>query len=203
MVAGLLAIQTAAEEVYADLERQRDKELADLESSYEGYNDAIGKQITENQAKITKLTKQMYDRLKTLRTEFRKSGILAVDGLIAGMEERETDVKRAATRIADILAKAMKKALGINSPSKVGMYIGQMVNAGLAEGLASSVGDVQAASIRVANSSLPVPSGVGGAAAATEVRVFIGDTELTDIVRTEIKTADDASLNHVLSGRRF
>ena len=203
VVAGLLAIQTAAEEVYADLERQRDKELADLESSYEGYNDAIGKQITENQAKITKLTKQMYDRLKTLRTEFRKSGILAVDGLIAGMEERETDVKRAATRIADILAKAMKKALGINSPSKVGMYIGQMVNAGLAEGLASSVGDVQAASIRVANSSLPVPSGVGGAAAATEVRVFIGDTELTDIVRTEIKTADDASLNHVLSGRRF
>lgn len=202
VVKGLEAIKDAAEQVFADLEALRDKEMEDLKTSYENYNDEIGQQIVANEKKIEQLTQQMNDRLKVLEKEFRKSGVLAIEGLILGLEEKEKDAKAAAKRIGDAIAKALKKALGINSPSKVGIYIGEMVSAGLAEGLASSVGDVQAASLRVASASLPVPSGVG-ALSAPEVRVFIGDTELTDIVRTEIKSADDTSLNRVLTGRRF
>jgi hypothetical protein len=203
IVQGLEAIKDAAEAVFAALELERDAALEKLKEDYENYNDEIGKQITRNQAKIKEYTAQIEARLKGMDKEFKKSGILAIEGLIDGMEDRKVEAKKAAYQIGKAVATAMKKALGIASPSKVGIYVGRMVNAGLAEGLRSSIGDVQSASLGVATAALPVPAGVGGASANTEVRVFIGDTELTDIVRTEIAVADEASLNQVLTGRKY
>lgn len=201
VVAGLKSVVDAAQATYDELETQRDQALADLETSYDKYNDEIGQQIKANEAKIAQMTNKMQERLKALGKEFKKSGLLAVEGLIEGITEKVKDVEKAAKMIADVLVKAIKKYLGIASPSKVGIYLGSMVAEGVAGGMESGISGVEAAAIKVANASLPMPDSAVGA--NTNVRVFIGDTELTDIVRTEIDSADASDLSRVIAGRRL
>jgi hypothetical protein len=46
------------------------------------------------------------------------------------------------------------------------------------------------------------PSAAPGAAGPTVVRVFIGETELRGIVRSEVKTVDDATARTLLAATR-
>jgi phage-related protein len=67
--------------------------------------------------------------------EFHSAGINAAAALVRGLEKDSAALDRAAKRLAETLAKAVRKALGIKSPSRVFMDIGDNVTKGLTIGL--------------------------------------------------------------------
>jgi TP901 family phage tail tape measure protein len=63
------------------------------------------------------------------------SGINAAKGLIKGLQSQEKAIDKQMLKIAKSMQKAIKKALGIHSPSRVFAAIGQWIPKGLAHGV--------------------------------------------------------------------
>jgi hypothetical protein len=63
------------------------------------------------------------------------SGVAAAEGLVKGLEAQAANLDKAAIRLANELVKAVKKALGIKSPSRVFAGIGDATVKGLGIGL--------------------------------------------------------------------
>ncbi|MBT56590.1 MAG: hypothetical protein CMF72_24720 [Mameliella sp.] len=72
---------------------------------------------------------------KAMAKEFKQAGIDAAEGLVKGLKQREKQLDRIADRLAQQLVKSVKKALGIQSPSRVFRGIGDNAVKGLALGL--------------------------------------------------------------------
>lgn len=66
-------------------------------------------------------------------------GVDSMQGWIDGMNNKLPDLEAKAREIARSVISAMKSEMGIESPSKEGEYIGEMMNAGVAKGLDNSV----------------------------------------------------------------
>lgn len=129
-------------------------------------------------------------------------GKQAQEGLIAGLESQMGRLEEQMQGIAKRMVRAIKKALKIKSPSRVMLGLGEFTGEGFAQGIASTAGLVSRASDALAAAALVspptlAPPGVSGAVSAAggafsagavtpEVRVFIGERELTDIVRVEV-----------------
>jgi len=71
----------------------------------------------------------------TLATDYFQAGIKAAQGLVAGLESQAERLDRASAKLARSLVRAIKRALGIKSPSSVFRDIGSQVNQGLALGI--------------------------------------------------------------------
>lgn len=133
------------------------------------------------------------------------AGIAATDGLIRGLEERQGAVTEAMEKLARRLVRALKKALKISSPSRVLDELGQFTGIGFAQGIESTTRAVARASDSLAAAAIVTPPALAFPSAASAaashaaalaqpsvtptVRVFIGDRELTDIVRVELGDA--------------
>lgn len=63
------------------------------------------------------------------------AGIQATQGLVKGLEAEAKKLDKAAVRLANVLVKAVKKALGIKSPSRVFASLGTQTIAGLNLGI--------------------------------------------------------------------
>ena len=133
------------------------------------------------------------------------AGIAVAGGLIAGLESRGAVIEAVMERIAGTMVKTIKKKLKVKSPSRVLETIGAFTGEGFALGIDGTARAVAAASDRMAAAAIVQPpridaatvgtgalqrlafdrpGAVGGA--APEVRVFIGERELTDLVRVEV-----------------
>lgn len=84
-----------------------------------------------------------------------RSGQSVVDGLIAGLENRRDEIKKAMSAIADDLVGEIRKKLKIKSPSRVTMAIGRFIGRGLEHGLIRSAPAVNKASNALATASIP------------------------------------------------
>lgn len=84
-----------------------------------------------------------------------RSGQSVVDGLIAGLENRRDEIKKAMSTIADDLVSEIRKKLKIKSPSRVTMAIGRFIGKGLEHGLIRSRPAVNKASNALATASIP------------------------------------------------
>lgn len=62
-------------------------------------------------------------------------GIRAADGLIAGLKKRRKDVEATLVQIAKGMSTALKRALGIRSPSRVMAALAGFIPAGIAKGI--------------------------------------------------------------------
>ncbi|GAA4680543.1 hypothetical protein GCM10023226_17140 [Nocardioides nanhaiensis] len=122
-------------------------------------------------AEVNGLNAQINAAANTLGTSSSstlfQAGVNAAQGLVKGIESQINRINKAAKRVANQLARAIKKALGIRSPSRVLALIGRWVPAGLAVGMgaASRVRQVTAAGAALA------------ADAAAGVRSRLGDVE--------------------------
>jgi len=76
-------------------------------------------------------------------------------GIVAGLEMIQPDVEVAVTNMASRVAAIIREALGINSPSKVTMDIGENVSRGLAIGIRSQQAAVDAAAQAIAAAATP------------------------------------------------
>jgi tape measure domain-containing protein len=136
-----------------------------------------------------------------------------VRGLIDGIKSMAGEISSTLVGILPGPVKKFAGKLGINSPSTVFAGFGQDVAAGFALGITDGVRQVGAATDTLAGAATFRPSalpGIGmsaptlggdGASLAPQVRVFIGERELTDIVRVEVD-GRDAALSDAFAYRR-
>lgn len=130
-----------------------------------------------------------------------KAGVQTMEGIIAGLRSRESELDDQMARIARKMQAVMRRELGIRSPSTVMAGLGVNTAEGFALGLRSMETAVaKAAKGMVGAALVDAPdltrrANVGatrGVRSVTpvqptpQVRVYVGDRELTDIVRTEV-----------------
>lgn len=70
-----------------------------------------------------------------MASRYFDAGVKAAEGVVKGLEAQARNLDKAAVKLANELVKAVKKALGIKSPSRVFEGIGDQVTKGLAIGL--------------------------------------------------------------------
>lgn len=99
----------------------------------------------------------------TVATSLYGAGIQAAQGLVRGLTSQVKAVEATMLRIARGMQAALRKALGIRSPSKVTTIIGEMVGQGLIDGLQQGARKVQRASARLGTAvESGLTSGIGG-----------------------------------------
>ncbi|KRF19664.1 phage tail protein [Nocardioides sp. Soil796] len=90
-------------------------------------------------SEVNSLTKELAATGTALGTSTAKTmygaGIEAANGLIKGLNTKAKQLDRAAVRLANVLVRAVKRALGIKSPSRVFKGLGDNVTKGLVIGL--------------------------------------------------------------------
>lgn len=78
-------------------------------------------------------------------TALYQAGVDAAAGLVKGLEQQQDAIKKQMEKIADAMVAAIKKKLGIKSPSREFMKIGVWSNEGLARGFSESKAAILAA----------------------------------------------------------
>ena len=132
------------------------------------------------------------DQVKKEEKRIKKIGKAIGDGVVIGFRSKQGAFRAA---VDGYIASAMS-ALGINSPSKVFIGIGESVGEGFGMGVDKSMPEF------MSNGRIYAPGMTGDMNGGTDVRVFIGDRELTDIVRTEVGSSNDDLARQLTFGRR-
>lgn len=155
----------------AQAEADRDAELERLQAIVDGLEVEMDKKAKDIQAYFTNLQ-------KTFPPEMRTLGIMAIDGLTAGMDRRAHLAYAKAHEIANNIRNIISSAFAVMSPSRVMMKIGEMISLGLAVGMERGLGDVESAAHALAGAANPT-FGAGtfttGAAAGGASGVTIGE----------------------------
>lgn len=76
----------------------------------------------------------------TASNDMYQAGINAAEGLVKGLEAKAKKLEKAAKRLAKAMVEAIKKALGIKSPSRVFKRLGEFTIEGMEIGLADTRG---------------------------------------------------------------
>jgi len=105
-------------------------------------------------------------------------GVESARGVARGIDDNAHLAQQAARRLADLVQEEMRLALDINSPSGVGIWIGQMTGRGLCIGLESMIPTAERAAYKLGIAATPTSSG-GGARynpqAASSINVAINN----------------------------
>ncbi|MEU7596440.1 hypothetical protein AB0B79_25920 [Streptomyces sp. NPDC039022] len=129
--------------------------------------DALNRATPKELARINDLQKQLAGSAtkvgNTIADQMYGSGIRAAQGLVNGLKFAQKAIEAQMLRIAKGMQGAIKKALGIRSPSKVFAEIGRQTGEGLRRGMLATTGAVAAASAAMAGAA------TGAASAATTV----------------------------------
>ncbi|MEU3962924.1 hypothetical protein AB0F42_24480 [Streptomyces buecherae] len=93
------------------------------------------------------------------------SGVRAAQGLVDGLKKKQKSIEDQMRRIAESMAKAIKKSLGIRSPSRVFAAIGDETAEGLRQGMLRSRSAVASASAAMASAAVGAADVAGRAMA--------------------------------------
>lgn len=111
------------------------------------------KDVNQYNAVQAQINKQSDNLAKQSANYMKNAGIAAAQGLVNGLKAKQSAVEKAATNLGLAMARAIKKALGIKSPSTVFRQIGLFTQAGLTNGLGDRSGlrRIAAASASMSN----------------------------------------------------
>lgn len=128
------------------------------------------------------------------------AGIDSAKGLIRGLQSQESAIERQMLKIANSMKNAIKRALGIHSPSRVFHEIGTFVTAGLKNGVDQSAADavksvatMGAAIVKAGNTAVSTPR-LGSQQFASGTVIF----QNTVNVRVEGTVKSDRDLRDML-----
>ena len=100
--------------------------------------------LNASETTVDKVAKQVQDSLDTKRATWQAAmgkmlgiGKMLVGGLDEGMQSKMADLNRTLNKFGTSIPDSVKKLLGIHSPSRVFMNIGQQIDQGLIDGLGS------------------------------------------------------------------
>ncbi|WP_411120607.1 hypothetical protein [Streptomyces sp. x-19] len=79
---------------------------------------------------------------KTASDAMYQNGIRVAEGIVKGLESQQAAIEKQMLKIADAMVAAIKKSLGIHSPSRVFSKLGGFVGLGFAKGVESQSGRV-------------------------------------------------------------
>ena len=161
--------------------------------------------MEDNAKAAAKISEKIQDSVASLTDKSNdknlyKLGKQAIQGLIDGMEKKRPAAIRTAQSIANDISATIAKAFQIQSPSKLMFSYGEFISEGLALGMEAGVPKINMAANSVASAAFP--NGQVGSSGATEVKVFIGDTELKDMVDVQITDASGRDRDVAYAGRR-
>jgi hypothetical protein len=137
------------------------------------------------------------------------AGVAAAQGLVNGLVARQADLDRVATRLANALVKAVKKKLGIKSPSRVFQELGRNtvegLNLGLDDKYVRRSGEILASSLvkgfgqpGLSTKSMTSPSLLASQQASTQtLRVTLSAPERDALLRGRDVTLDIAAASSV------
>ena len=91
----------------------------------------------------TEFVDEMMNTLEQVPVDTYDIGINTIQGWMNGMNSKLPDLLALASRLAQEVISKMRDELGIASPSKEGIYMGEMINEGVAKGLTQSTGKVE------------------------------------------------------------
>ena len=98
--------------------------------------------IRKELPKFTELTDKIVDLILSPLTDLKQkmidSGHNIIAGLIQGIEDYAKNLFASGTKLANTLLEKITKPFEINSPSKKMAWVGEMIDEGLAEGIADS-----------------------------------------------------------------
>ena len=112
----------------------------------------LGKMASSLIAKVKELISGMVDSF--LSFEWVDVGINIVEGIIGGIKDAADNLFDSMKDLASNALQAAKDALGIESPSKEGRYLGKMIDAGIAKGVTENLGMVDDAMEMAANRTI-------------------------------------------------
>ena len=206
------AIQVAALQDQADAQAKalagqqfvEQQNFNDRLAALQTYLDSSGATAVGARAKIKAITDKYH-------LDFADIGTLLGKGFASGLKDSTSDVVNAASDFADAVKKALKKGLHIKSPSAWSRdEIGKPLVQGVVVGMQRSTGLLDQATrgmisaVQIPNlaQSINQPSlSLGDSFSGdTHVRVFIGDQELTHLVRTEISNSNSGIARVLLAG---
>lgn len=144
----------------ADTDTQIKGLYTDAAAQLENLRKEFDKQVKEIRGGTTK-------EFSAMKASLPNIGKQAIEGLINGMSSMEGALAAKAKSMADSVAKTMRKALDVHSPSRVTRQIGIFTGEGLALGIRDSIGSVSAqadAMARATQSALEGMSPTFGAA---------------------------------------
>ncbi len=192
---------------YADQNALVQQEEEKAKAIFESTKADLEKKIADNQTKANEITLAVAKRFRALAISTRQSGVLLMEKLLEGMKSKEKELVKEAERIANRIRQTIASALQINSPSKVMIEMGKDIVDGLIIGMEKASAGITEDTINfdglmnapvVRNLEFPdVPD------TNPEIKVFIGDRELTDIVNVEISQRDARNNDLVVAGRRY
>ena len=208
----------------ADLQAAKDMALGILEAWYTDQNALIDTQEQAAKDAFDKTKKDLEDKMGANQKKAEQiamtingiwselpgkafiGGVNTMVALIEGLKSKEKALKSEADRIAGILESTIRRALQTNSPSKVMESIGADVVDGLILGMQKD-GILQDATLDLSgfvNAASTLPDlQPAETTVQQEIRVFIGDKELTDIVNVQIDQSNNANTDLVIAGRRY
>jgi len=125
----------AREQAVGELEGLRKDTQSQIENLHHKTAEQLELIRLEWASKIKAVTEGTAEQLMTLES----IGADAIKGLMNGMASMEGDLLAKARGIADSIAATIKKALDINSPSRVLEKLGEFAGSGLIRGLGSNV----------------------------------------------------------------
>ncbi|MCX5229666.1 hypothetical protein [Streptomyces sp. NBC_00233] len=145
------------------------------------------------------------------------AGIRAAQGLVKGLQAEQSAIEKQMLKIAVGMQKAIKKALGIKSPSRVMAAVGRYIPAGLVRGIEAGRSAVDASMSSLVTPPRPAMAATGGlhapgpsgsgvrAQAPTVLEIQSGGSRLDDllveVLRSSIK-AKGGNVQVVLGQRR-
>ncbi|MFJ2909353.1 phage tail tape measure protein [Streptomyces sp. NPDC087228] len=175
---------------------------------------ASASQIRQINSQQAALTKAATTAGNTAGDAMYGSGVQAARGLVKGLQSQQNAIEKQMLKIATGMQKAIKKALGIHSPSRVMAAVGQYIPQGLVRGIDAGRGAVDASmSALVDPSAVPIPSGsmatagagAGSSAGRTVIEIRSSGSRRDDALLEELRHAirvRGGDVQLVLAGKR-
>jgi phage-related minor tail protein len=225
ILAGLKADTAAAQTFAKNLAILRKKGVrADLvaqiaEAGVEGGSSAAAALANANAGQIKQINAQQSQLVSaanaagtTAGNAMYGAGIQAANGLVAGLKKKQSAIEKQMLKIAEGMSKAIRKALGIKSPSKVMARVGAYTAQGLVKGLDGERRAVNRSMASLVDTPAPGSFDMAGsrARAAGSQRVVLElrssgraeDDYLMGRMRRSIRKVGGADVDFALTGRR-
>jgi hypothetical protein len=167
------------------------------------------KQINQQQALLVQAAGQAGT---TAGDAMYQAGIQAANGLVKGLQKQQKVIESTMVRMAKGLSKAMRKALGIKSPSRVMAVIGQYTAQGLIKGVEGQRAAVNKSMASLVETPAPGSWDMAGARAraAASQRVVLelrssgrqADDFVMESMRRGVRKKGGGDVGLVIAGRR-
>lgn len=212
-----LAITVAGLEQQATVERaareaQRATAIQEAEEQRRQQGLALDQQLEQLREKLAehpKARKKVHQQIMALLGRFgidyKQAGEDAGEQFAKGLKASEKQVEKAASSLAKVVAKYLPHSPAEKGPlARTDFFRG--FGAMLAANMMRGAGALERAAGGLAGAATAglTPGLVGAAGGGpVSVRVFIGERELTGIVRTEVESQDQRTAQVLLAGRRY